>query len=249
MSTAEHLAVPPKNDYPTSDGRPMAETDRHRVLMLDLIKTLEAHYANNPMVYVSGNLLVYYVRGNKRRHLSPDVFVVKGVPKHERLNYLVWEESKGPDVVIELTSSSTRREDTKKKFDLYQDRLRVPEYFLFDPFGDYLTPPLQGNRLRQGVYAPIKLVAGRLPSKVLGLHLEQQGPSLRLFDPDTELLLPTLDERIARVELGWERAELAQQRAELAQQQAELALLRTQVENERLRREVEDMRRRLGEGP
>ena len=60
------------------------------------------------MVYVSGNLLVYYVPGDRLRHLSPDVFVAKGVPKRERLNYLMWEEGKGPDVVIELTSSSMR---------------------------------------------------------------------------------------------------------------------------------------------
>jgi Uma2 family endonuclease len=215
----------------------MAETDHHRILMNDLIQTLEAYYAAEPMVYVSGNLLLFYEEGNKRRHLSPDVFVVKGVPKRERLNYLTWEEKKGPDVVIELTSSSTRREDTHKKQQLYQDTLRVPEYFLFDPFGDYLHPALQGYRLRQGKYAPIKPAAGRLPSKVLGLHLEQQGPNLRLFDPATQRLLPTVSERV-------ERAELGQQRAELALQRAELALQRAEFENERLRHELEDLRRR-----
>jgi Uma2 family endonuclease len=239
----------------------MAETDHHRDVMFDLIKTLQARYADNPMVYVSGNLLVFYVRGDKRRHLSPDVFVVKGVPKRERLNYLVWEERKGPDVVIELTSSSTRREDTKKKYLLYQDKLRVPEYFLFDPFGDYLDPALQGYRLRQGAYMPIKLVQGRLMSKSLGLHLDPQGSSLRLFDPKTELLLPTPLEMVAEAEeaqqhaelaqqhaeLAQQRAELAQQRAELAQQHAELALQRAQLENERLRLELESLRRRSGE--
>src|SRR5208283_1300190 len=95
--------------YPTSDGKPMAETDRHRQQMFELIGSLQAFYATQPNVYVSGNLLIFYVPGNRRRHISPDVFVVKGVAKRERLNYLVWEEAKGPDVVIELTSSSTRR--------------------------------------------------------------------------------------------------------------------------------------------
>lgn len=36
------------------------------------------------------------------------VFVVRGVPKHDRPNYLIWEEGKSLDFVIELTSSSTR---------------------------------------------------------------------------------------------------------------------------------------------
>src|SRR5262249_48387849 len=93
------------NGYPTSDGKPMAETDWHRDLMAVLIQTLRAYYCSDSQVYVSGNLLLFYVPGDKRRHVSPDVFVVKGVPKRDRPNYLVWQEGKGPDVVIELTSS------------------------------------------------------------------------------------------------------------------------------------------------
>jgi len=49
------------NDYPTTDGRPMAETDLHRDLMVDLIRTLQAYYQADEQVYVSGNLLVFYV--------------------------------------------------------------------------------------------------------------------------------------------------------------------------------------------
>src|SRR6266851_5295675 len=93
--------------YPTSDGKPMAETDLHRNLMVAMIQVLQAWYANDPLAYVSGNLLLFYERGNRRRHISPDVFVVDGVAKRRRPNYLLWEEGKGPDVVIELTSSST----------------------------------------------------------------------------------------------------------------------------------------------
>ena len=47
--------------------------------------------------------------------------------------------------------------------------LGVKEYFLFDPFEDYLDPPIQGYRLRKGAYVPIKPVNGRLPSQVTGL--------------------------------------------------------------------------------
>ena len=99
----------------------MAETDWHRDLMMALIQTLGAYYAAEPLVYVSGNLLVFYKPGNRRRHLSPDVFVVKGVGKHQRPNYLIWEEGKGPEVVIELTSRTTREEDIEEKHELYQD--------------------------------------------------------------------------------------------------------------------------------
>src|SRR5436305_13190373 len=88
-------------EYPTSDGKPMAETDVHRQNMVDLIETLQDRYADDPDVYVSGNLLLFYNEGDRRTHVAPDVFMVRGVPKlPPRENYLVWEEGKAPDVVI-----------------------------------------------------------------------------------------------------------------------------------------------------
>ena len=41
-------------EYPTSDGKPMAETEFHRKLMTALIETLEAWFARKPKVHVSG---------------------------------------------------------------------------------------------------------------------------------------------------------------------------------------------------
>jgi Uma2 family endonuclease len=241
MATVPTDAAPWKNGYPTTDGKPMAETDWHRDLMLRLIETLKVYYAAQPRVYVSGNLLLFYERGNRRRHVSPDVFVVKGVAKHNRPNYLLWEE-KNPDVVIELTSSSTRREDVETKYRLYRDTLKVKEYFLFDPRGDYLNPPLQGHRRRAGEYHPIRVVAGRLPSRALGLHLERAGEELRLFDPEAHGWLPTPQELVIR-------AEAARQQSELARQRSEAALRESDAENERLRREIEALRRQLPRKP
>src|SRR5207249_381837 len=100
-----------------------AETELHRILMIALIDMLTYWYEDEPNVCVSGNLLMYYVRGDKRRHVSPDVFVAFGVPKRIRDYYLTWEEGKNPSTVIELTSSSTRKEDMHKKFMLYRDIL------------------------------------------------------------------------------------------------------------------------------
>jgi Uma2 family endonuclease len=207
MATVPDIPMLGNPDYPTTDGKPMAETDWHRDLMLDLIETLKARYERQRRVYVSGNLLLFYVRGDKRRHISPDVFVVKGVPKGKRLNYILWEEGKSPQFVIELTSSSTRREDTDRKFRLYRDVLKVREYFLFDPFGDYLDPQLQGYRLRGGEYQPIRPPDGRLRSRELGLHLEGSDDQLRLYDPATRRWLPTPQERVrqAQAELRQEQ--------------------------------------------
>ncbi len=226
-----------KVDYPTSDGKPMAETDIHRTLMIALIQTLQAHFAADPSAYVSGNLLLFYEEGNRRKHVSPDVFVVLGVGMRLRDHYLMWEEGKGPDLVIELTSKTTRSEDVKKKMDLYRDVLRVAEYFLFDPLQDYLRPSMQGFRLVEGRYEPIEAVDGRLPSEVLGLHLERAGSELRLLDPATGRWLLTPEER-AEAERTRAEAERAQALAERTRaDQAE-------VENARLREELEALRRR-----
>lgn len=213
--------------YPTSDGKPMAETDLHRKVMFQAIDTLMDWYKTRPDVYVTGNLLLFYEQGNKRRHVAPDCFVAFGVPNHDRLHYKLWEERVTPAVVIEITSRTTRAEDTKKKFELYQSVIRVPEYFLFDPKREYLDPPLIGYRLADGGYVPIEPVGDRLPSESLGLHLEREGEYLRFWHPPTGRWIPTAAERTAsereRAEAERERAEATE--SELARLRAELARL------------------------
>lgn len=262
MATVPPIKTRSKNDYPTSDGKPLAETDWHRDLMNLLIETLKRHYESQDRIYVSGNLLLFYEPGNRRRHVSPDVFVVKGVPSHARPNYLMWEEGKGPDVVIEITSSSTRREDQETKLRLYRDTLRVKEYFLFDPDGDYLDPPLQGYRLRGGQYQKIRAVQDRLPSRMLELHLEPNGSNLRLYDPAAEDWLLTekeLANRGANAEAEiqrriqavlqvsreqYEALRKAFRDSQAAREQELAQRQRIEEENERLRQELEELRRR-----
>ncbi len=235
--------TPSRVIYPTSDGKPMAETDDHRGVMFDTITTLDWFFGADPTVYVSGNLLLYYVEGDKHRHVSPDVFVVRGIPKHRRDNYLLWEEGRGPDCVIELTSPSTRGEDVVKKYELYRDVLLVREYFLFDPKDQYLKPRLQGHRLVEGQYVPIEPVAGRLPSEVLGLHLEGVGTDLRLYDPALGEWLARPEE--LRADLRQTKADLRQ--ADAARQQADAARQQADAKAEGLQRELEELRRRLTE--
>lgn len=210
----------PEIHYPSSDGRPMGETDVHRNVMAAVIDMLKMHYAGRP-VYVSGNLLVYYRPGNKRRHVSPDVLVVKGLEPRDRDSYLLWEEGRAPNVVLEVTSESTQEEDLQDKFEIYRDDVRVAEYFLFDPRAEYLNPALQGYRLRRGRYEPIAPVAGRLPSRELELHLEADGSRLRFYDPVGGRWLPTPQEACLQKD-----AALEQKDAELERLRQELAALR-----------------------
>lgn len=211
----------------------MAETPTHRRNLFDLIDVLDRYFADEPMVYVSGNMLMYYVQRDKRKHVSPDVFFVRGVPKDKRRDYyLVWEDS-APDLIIELTSKSTKAEDLGKKKRLYQNVLGVREYLLFDPQGEYLDPKLQGYRLDNGKYVAMAPLDGRLISETTGLHFEAQGEDLRIYDPARRQLLPPSLELLA----------LASAERDVAVAERE----RIAAENERLRLELAELRRRLGE--
>ncbi len=197
MSLPEAMLVP-AIDYPESDGQPMAETDKQRDLMNALIEALKGHFANDPQVYVSGNLLLYYVKGNPGKRVAPDVFVVRGVPKGDRRIYKLWEEDVPPGIVIEVSSRQTWREDMFTKLRLYE-KLGVQEYFIFDPEYDYLPDPLIGWRLENGEYVPVEVVEGKVSSEVLGLELVDTSETLRLFDSQTGQYLQTPAEALAEV--------------------------------------------------
>jgi Uma2 family endonuclease len=224
--------------YPTSDGRPMGETDLHRSIMVETIDSLKLYYAGQ-QVYVSGNILLLYHPGNRRRHVSPDVLVVKGLDPHDRENYLLWDEGRPPHVVIEVTSESTREEDLYDKFEIYRDSVQVPEYFQFDPRGEYLEPALQGYRRKARRYEPIKPVSGRLPSRELGLHLERHQGRLRFFDPATGAWIPTLLE-------SREAALAESQRAEAARREMEAKWQVAEAQAEQLRQELDRLRVHAG---
>ena len=189
----------PDDFYPERDGKPMAETTVHQEAMIELILGLRDRFAADPSVWVAGNLFLYFVEGDPTRVVSPDVMVVRGVEHNgHRRTFKTWEErGRTPDLVVEVSSKSTRREDFRQKFLLYRDELRVREYVVFDPLGEYLRPRLQGFRLEGDDYFAIDPVAGRLRSDVLGLDLGVVGETLRLFDSATGELIPNRLEALA----------------------------------------------------
>jgi len=203
----------PETIYPDSDGQPMGETPRHVRTILDSYDVLDYWFRDRADVFVAANIFLYYVRGDRHKHVSPDVFVVKGIPKTkvpERRSYRLWEEGKAPSAVLEITSATTWHEDAEDKFNLYQDVLHVGEYFLFDPYSENLKSGLAGYRLIRGKYQVIRPLQGRLPSKMLELHLENDHGKLRFFNPVTRQYLPTIRE--AREEMERLKNELEKYR-------------------------------------
>ena len=183
-------------DYPESDGEPMAETDKHIQLMIDLRFALREFFRDEELVYVGSNLMFYYVEGDPTKSVAPDVFVVRGVGKHDRRTYQLWEEGQAPQVVFEISSRKTKNEDLTWKKQLYA-WLGVAEYFIFDP--EYkLQPPLRAFRLHGKDLVEEIVSNNRVTSEELGLELVNDGKTLRLFNPQAGEFLRTPAEEAAR---------------------------------------------------
>lgn len=203
--------------YPSSDGEPMAETERHRKALMDLVDMVDRHFQDVPDVHVSGNLLLYYEEGDPHKVISPDVFMVRGVSKKELRTYKTWEQSPTIDFVIELASPSTYTKDFKEKKEIYAKILQVQEYYIYDPYHE-IEPSFVGFRLINGEYEDIAFIDGRLQSEVLGLELGERSGVLRLYNPNTRTWLEPSRERVAKAET---RAQDAETRALTAERRAQ----------------------------
>jgi Uma2 family endonuclease len=236
LTPAEIPALPPtQDDLPYDDGIPM-ETPRHQFQIALLIETLDRWLEARGDGFTGGNMFLYYslAQVSDNPFVGPDFFVALDVPRGERKSWVVWEQGKGPDLVLELLSASTARYDKTAKKTLYARQIHVPEYYWYDPF----NPEDFAGFILQGLdYQP--LIADsqdRLHSPVLNLSLGRwmgtyRGVTttwLRWFTPD-DALLPTA------AEAAQQQAEAAQQQAEAAQQQAEAAQQRAERLAERLR--------------
>lgn len=204
--------------YPDTDGQPMAASDLHLEILIRLLQALRAYFSEMPEVYVSGDILTYYVEGNPRAVCAPDVLVAFGIGQKQRHTYKVWEEGKAPDFVMEFSSKTTYQNDLTDKMTLYAG-LGIPNYLLYDAEALYLPSPLMGFQLVKGVYVPIPPgVDGSIHSDILGLDFHIRERCLEVYDPVREQWLET------PAETAEARAEIAE--AEVARLQAELERLK-----------------------
>ena len=195
----QQLSAPQQIFYPESDGKPMGETDTHITMILNIIGILRNFFSKDENTYVLGDVLFYYQEGNPKKFLVPDVMVVKGVGKHPRRTYKLWDEGEVPSVVFEISSRSTWGEDLNTKWAIYQ-QLGVKEYYIFDPEYDYLPEPLVAYKLIKGELRKINVQNRRIFSRELGLEIIDTGETLRFFDTEkNEFLLTALEEHEALI--------------------------------------------------
>ncbi|MGI0480351.1 Uma2 family endonuclease [Geminocystis sp. CENA526] len=230
------IYIPTQDDLPSDDDDKM-ETSRHKYQMDLLLETIYPWLEKRQNGYAGGNMFIYFSLSQVKNkdYKGPDFFCVLDVEQKERKSWVVWEEGKAPDVVIELLSDSTASYDKNDKKSIYQNKMRVPEYFWYDPF----TPDdWAGFSLVKGVYQPLKLDEfDRYISEQLQLALVRWQGVYRGIDTIWLRwqtlegdLLPT-DKEISEVEK--QRADEAQQLAEAEKQRAEEAQQLAEAEKKR----------------
>ena len=162
----------------------------------------------------------------------PDLLIafdVDPIAYKESNGYIISEQGKPPDFVLEVASVSTADIDTGAKRDDYA-ALGIPEYWRFDETGEYHGTRLAGDRLVDGVYDPIpveQLSGGVLQgySEVLDLYLRWNDGQLEWYDPATGRHIVTFDDERARADE--ERAARIQAEARVRELEEELRRLQT----------------------
>jgi Uma2 family endonuclease len=259
---ADEMICPlPQVELIETDGEPL-ESDWHRLEMNLLIEVVTVHMGETTDFFVGGNMFIYFneQQARDRDFRGPDFFFVRGVPLNPpRPYWAVWKErGKYPDLIIELSSPSTIKEDLTTKKDIYEKTFHTHEYICFNPF----SGRLDAWRLIHHRFEPIVPdERGWLWCEELGLWLgpwrgKFQGKEdtyLRFYDKQGNLV-PTIGEaeqakasaEQAKASAAQQQAKAAQQQAEAAQQQAEAA--QQQAEAARLQAATERKRAEAAEG-
>ncbi len=212
--------------YPDSDGQPMADNTKQFNWIVRIKENLELLFANNPEVFVAGDLLWYPVEGRNTIRRAPDAMVAFGRPKGDRGSYKQWEENGiAPQVVFEILSPGNRFGELLTKFQFY-DRYGVEEYYIYDP--DKIE--LSGWCRAEGELLEIPDMQSWISPR-LGIRLEL-GEELQIFFPDGKPFLSFI-EITQQAELAEQRAQSEQQRADVEKQRADVEKQRADVEKQR----------------
>ncbi len=219
------LQSPEKSNviYPDDNGEPMSNnTDQFRLIVW-IKENLELVFADDPNVFLAGDLLWYPVEGNNKLSQAPDVMAVFGIPKEYRGSYQQWNEDNiAPQVAFEIWSGD-RIDLMIKKFQFYE-RYGVEEYYFYNP----QTLELGGWLRRESEFEAIEQMDGWISPR-LGVRFQLSETGLEMFGPNQEPF-------VSFVELDRLR-----QQAEARAQQAEMLLEQERSRSQALESRLREM--------
>lgn len=165
--------------YPDSDGQPMANNTEQFRWILVIQQNLDWLFADNPDVFVAGDLFWYPIEGKNYIVNAPDVMVVFGRPKGKRGSYLQWQENNiAPQVVFEILSPSNSQTEMERKL-IFYERYGVEEYYIYNPQNNQLTGWLRTEDGLDVISEMENWVSPRL-----GIKFDLSGEELQIYRPD-----------------------------------------------------------------
>jgi Uma2 family endonuclease len=234
--------------YPDSDGNPMSDNTKQFRWIVVLQQNLDWLFANDPNVFVAGDLLWYPVEGSPTIRTAPDVLVVFGRPKGDRGSYQQWrEEGIAPQVVFEVRSPGNSQTEMDKKL-LFYDRYGVEEYYLYDPDKNDLSGWLRSSTPTETLHLDVIDPIANWVSPRLGIRFDPSGAELQIYRPDGEpfasyvKISEQLQQERQRAEQERQRAEQERQRAEQERQRAEQERQRAEQAEARAQRLAEQLK-------
>ena len=193
-----------------------------------------------------------YVAGESR---YPDLlvaFAVNPAAYAASNGYVVSEQGKPPDFILEVASRCTARDDLEAKKDYYE-RMEVGEYWLFDSAAEFYGFTLRGYRLAGGRYQPIEMreirpgvFQGR--SLMLNLNLRAEAGYLGWYDPVSGQHIPTLQSQTVRADAAEAQRDAATTRAAAERQaraDAEARATAAEAQRDAAEARVRDLEERL----
>ena len=201
-TTGFRLPDPPERE-------PDEMTSIKHLAMTGSMHHLVRHLGSPETTLVSAELYIMEVPhpGQDGRRRRPDLLVAFDVDPelyYQSNGYVISEQGKPPDLVLEVASESTARRDLGVKRDDYAV-FGIPEYWRFDETGEYHGDRLFGERLVDGVYEPIgieRLSEDTLQghSDVLDLDIRWHDGRLEWYDPETGRHIATFDDERVRAD-------------------------------------------------
>lgn len=227
-----------------SEGRPHKKAKSRAIDMLGLhFRAMGRH------IYLAEELAVLYPNTSG---FTPDVMAVLDVEEPEddqRMAWVVADEGKGLDWVLEVLWAGDRKKDLEENVERYAS-LGIPEYFVYDQkqhrVVGYRLPP-GGKR-----YQPILAQGGLYRSNVLGIDLAVVGRSLRFYQGTAELydtkhligrledILQNLQERTEQVQNERDEARREAEQAQQAASKAQQTALQAQLDREKSMAKLRD---------
>ena len=230
------LQSPKKSNviYLDDNGEPMSNnTDQFRLIVW-IKENLELVFADDPNVFLAGDLLWYPVEGNNKLSQAPDIMAVFGIPKGYRGSYQQWNEDNiAPQVAFEIWSGD-RIGLMMQKFQFYE-RYGVEEYYFYNP----QTLELGGWLRRESQLEAIEQMDSWISPR-LGVRFQLSETGLEMFGPSGEPFISFVELDRLR-----QQAEARAEQERLRAQQAEMLL-----EQERSRSQALELRlREMGIDP